>query len=130
MRKELRRNGGAAGEVLGPRDRRDERSDVRNEAELALIKESLELRQVRMKSEVAAVAVLKREWQQRILRNRERAAGGSVGSIAAGIVRNDEIVGVVAAEEKETDQRFVIAGIERRGAEPAQVKIVFRFPWS
>ena len=122
MRKKLWRNRGAAGEILRARDRRDECPDVRDETELSLIKKSLELHQVRMETEIAAVAVLQRQGQERGLRNCQRAARGGVGSITAGVVRDDDVMRVVPTEKEKTNERLVIGGIERRGAEAAQIE--------
>ena len=111
MRKKLRWNRGAAGEVLGARDRSDERAHIRDHAEVALVKKRLQFHQIRMKPEVAAVAILQALAEERRLRDRESASRGGVRSVAVRIVRNDHVVRVVSAEEEQTDQRFVIAGV-------------------
>ena len=65
--KELRRNCGAAGEILGSRDGRDQRADIRDEAKLALVKKRLELDEVRVETEITAVPILEREGEKRRL---------------------------------------------------------------
>src|SRR2546423_2871651 len=106
MGEKLRRDRGAAGKVLGAGDRRDERANVRDNAEFTLIKKSLELGKVGVKSEIATVAVLQGERKQRCLGEREYATRSRVGSVAAGIVRDDDVVGVVAAEKKKANEGF------------------------
>src|SRR5438105_5775755 len=90
---------------------------------MPLIKKRREFRQVRMEREIAAMAIQQSKWKQRCLRDLENAARGRVGSVACVIMRDDDVVCVIAAEEKETDERFVIAGIGvGGGAEPAQIE--------
>jgi hypothetical protein len=122
VRKKLRRNGGAACEILGAGDRRDQRADVRDEAEFPLIKQVPQLDEIRMKPEIPAIAVLQGERQKGRLRNGENAASGRVRSVTGVVVRNDDVVRVIATEEEKTDERLVIGGIERSRAEPAQIE--------
>ena len=91
---------------------------------MALIKERLQLDQIRMKSEVPAVATLQGERQQHVLRNGENTTRSGVGIVAGVVVRNQNVVRVVSTEKKKTDERFVIAGrVGNSGrAEPAQIE--------
>ena len=65
MRKKLRRNGSPAGEILGASDGRDERAHIRDDPEVSLVKKGLQFREVRMETEVAAIAILQSEWKKR-----------------------------------------------------------------
>ena len=76
-----------------------------------------------MEREIAAISIQQSKWKQRCLRDGENAARGRVGSVSRVIMRDDNVVRVIAAEEKEADERFVIAGIGvGGGAEPAQIE--------
>src|SRR5947207_14363196 len=76
-----------------------------------------------METEIAAVAVLQRQWQERGLRDRENSARGRVRRVTAGIMRHDDVIRVIAAEKKKTDERLVIiAGVERRGTQTPQIE--------
>src|SRR3954468_23211282 len=122
MREKLWRHGRAARQILGARNRRDQGPNVGYHAEVPLVKERLELQQIRMQSEVAAIAVRQRQRKERGLRNRERASSRGVGGVAVRVVGNEHVVRVVAAIEEKADQRLVIGCVERRGAEPAQIE--------
>ena len=58
--KKLGRDSRAASQVLGAGDRRDQRPNIRDNAKFSLIKKALQLRQIRMKRKVAAIAVRQR----------------------------------------------------------------------
>jgi hypothetical protein len=75
-----------------------------------------------MQTEIAAIAVQQGQGQERGLRNGERAARGGVGSVAVRVVGDEQVVGVVAAVEEKTNERFVIGGVEGRGAEAAEIE--------
>src|SRR5687767_228201 len=109
VRKKLRRDGGAAREILRARDRRDQGADIRHDSELALVEQRLELNQVGMETEIAAVAILERERKKRRLRNSENAAGRGVGIITGRVSRDDDVIGIVAAKKEETDEGLVVA---------------------
>ena len=87
-------------------DRRDERADVRDDAEVALIKERLQFRQVRMEREIAAIAIQQSKWKQRGLRDGENPPRRRVGSVPGVIVRDDDVVRVIAAEKASTSNAF------------------------
>ena len=109
MREELRRNGRPAGEILRAGDGRDQRADIRDDPEVALIKEGLQFRQARMETEVTAIAILQSERKKRRLRDRENASRGGVRGISARVVRDDDVVRIVSAEKKQANERLVVA---------------------
>src|SRR5437762_12255663 len=103
MRKELRRNGSPAREILSASDRRDKRAHIRDDPEMALVKKRLQFREVRMEPEVAAVATLQSEWKKGRLWDRENTSRGSVGGVSARIMRYDHVVCVVSAEKEQAN---------------------------
>ena len=111
MREELRRNGGPAGEILGAGDGRDERAHIRDDPEVALVKEGLQFHEVRMETEVAAVAILQSERKKRRLRDGESASRGGVGGVSARVARHDDVVGIVSTEKEQADERLVVAAV-------------------
>src|ERR1700694_2983261 len=123
MREELRRNGSSAGEILRAGDRRDKRAHTRADPEVPRMKKGLQSQQVRMEAEVAAVAIQKREWQKRCLRDRENASRGGVGCVSAHIVRHDDGVRIVSTEQKQANKRLVVAAIGNvGGTQPSEIE--------
>ena len=111
MGKELRRNRGAAGEILRARDRRDQGADIGDDAKFSLVKKRLQFDQVRMEAEIATIAVLQGEGKKRRLRNPENATRRGIGVITARITRDDDVVGIVATKQEEADERLVVAAL-------------------
>ena len=123
MREELRRDGGPAGEILRASDGGDERTHIRDDPEVALVKKGLQFHQVRMEPEVAAIAVLQSKWKERRLRDRENTSGGSVGAVSGRVVRHDNVVGIVSAEKEQANKRLIIAAVGNGGgAQPAEIE--------
>ena len=76
-----------------------------------------------MEREIAAIAIQQSKWKQRGLRDGENPPRRRVGSVPGVIVRDDDVVRVIAAEKKEADERLIIGGIGvGGGAESAQIE--------
>src|ERR1700730_3438208 len=123
MREELRRNGSSAREILCAGDGRDQRAHIRNDSEVSLVKKGLQFRQVRMETEVAAIAILQSEWKKRRLRDRKNASRGGVRGVPACIVRYDDVVRIVSAEKEQANERLVVASVGNVGsAQPSEIE--------
>jgi len=80
----------------------DQCADIGDEGRIVAVEESLYIRQIRIEREIRR----RREWEQRVLSEREVTANGGVVPVAGGVKGNERVIGVVATEEKYTDQRL------------------------
>jgi hypothetical protein len=115
MRKQVRRSS-LSGLILRASEGLNERADVGDERGVIAIEERLDVGKAGMQGEIWR----RGERQQRILRQREVASERRVLAIAGGIEGNQRIVGIVSAEEKYANQRFVVAGGLRQSVERAK----------
>src|ERR1051325_3726975 len=112
------------GVVLGLGQRVSECASVEKDREPALAKEGLQLAATWMKTIRVVIAVDGRNRQDRALRNRQRRrSDGGVIIVLRGNGRNDQVIRVVAAAEKDANQRFVIVdiGLRDSGVHESQV---------
>ena len=103
-------------QILGARERLDERADVGDKGRVIAVEEGLNIGQVRIEREVRRG----RQREQSVLRQRQVAAERRVFAVARGVKGNERIVGIVAAEEKHADQRLVAGAALGQSVERAK----------
>ena len=112
VREEVDGNRPGICEILRPGDRLRERADVRDDGQLPAVKQSLQPRKIGMEA-VGDIACFRNDGKQRGLGQRQIGADCRVVRIPGRVIRNKQIVAVVAAEQKYTDQRLIAT--RRRG---------------
>src|SRR5260370_39961735 len=106
MRKQIRRRRRRIVLIGSPGQRPYQRADIEYQRCCLLSIERVDLRQLRIESVGIAVAIAYR--QQRIRREREIAAKLLILSKPRDICRYDEIIAIVAAEQKYADQCAIV----------------------
>jgi hypothetical protein len=91
-------------------------ADIGDEGCIVAVEERLYIGEVGVEREVRRRC----EREQSVLSERKITSDGGVVPVAGGVEGNERVVGVVAAEEKNADQRFVIGGALREGIERAK----------
>ena len=61
-----------------------------------------------MKAEISAVAIAHRQREQRRLGQREDSPRGGIGGVSVRVMLDKDVVGVIAAEEEQANQRLII----------------------
>jgi hypothetical protein len=110
------------------RERLDERPDVRDDGELAVVEQRLQLRERRVQAVLAAARGVDGEQTAgEAGRGQREAVGGARAHVfgeALGVHGDDRVVAVVAAVQEDADEGFVVGGGRaalREGVDEAEV---------
>src|ERR1700730_12461256 len=122
MREQARRRRRRIVLIGGPGQRPYQRADIEYYGSRLLSIERLDFRQCSIEPIGIAVAIA--DWQQSIGRERETAAKLLILSKPRYVSRHDQVIAVVAAEQKYADQRPVTGG--RAGQRAHHAKAVHR----
>ena len=103
------------GQVLGAGHGVNQRAGVEEDGEPACAEQIVEFSAAGMQPIVMAIVVQGRDWQSRAARNRQdRGANRSVAVVFGREGGNDQIVRVVAAQQKDAHQSFVVREVALR----------------